>query len=376
MLAEPQPPTVTSGRKPGKSAAERKRLQRLRERETAPIFYSTPDWRVFTSWQTLQQKAGCQPDKLRKIIIKELVDNALDAGANVSLEFVDGTWMITDDGAGLDPDDVPHLFCVNRSLQSTKLRRMPLRGMLGNGLRVVMGAVAASNETVVVETRGHRLTLRVCSDTGHTLVVSDQVRPHTPGVTVFLTYTNADTDDGNFARSSIAMAKVGKHYTGPSSPWWYGPDDLYHLFKAVTPPDTTVGALCDSLGLSLDDDRSAQTLNLMDAELVLNKLRNAARPISPEELGYLGRGIKPGEHARQNGIHVTTSGAKIPYVVEAWATCNRSPYKGYGDIYIQTILNRSHTLAQITAEWRSHSIHISGCGLNQSIKTYLLNPAE
>jgi hypothetical protein len=38
---------------------------------------------------------------------------------------------------------VPRLFAVNRPLLSSKLKRLPLRGMLGHGLRVVMGAVAA-----------------------------------------------------------------------------------------------------------------------------------------------------------------------------------------------------------------------------------------
>ena len=52
-------------------------------------------------------------------------------------------YRITDHGPGIDPEDVPTFFAVNRPLLSSKLKRLPLRGMLGNGLRVVMGAVAA-----------------------------------------------------------------------------------------------------------------------------------------------------------------------------------------------------------------------------------------
>ncbi len=44
---------------------------------------------------------------------------------------------------------------------------MPLRGMLGNGLRVVMGAVAASDGWLAIETRGHRLTLASGYREGH-----------------------------------------------------------------------------------------------------------------------------------------------------------------------------------------------------------------
>jgi hypothetical protein len=74
---------TSSGRRPGASATERKRRQR--ERDQQPI-YETEDWRLFTELATLPQKAGCQPAYLREIVLKELVDNAPDAGARVSLD--------------------------------------------------------------------------------------------------------------------------------------------------------------------------------------------------------------------------------------------------------------------------------------------------
>jgi hypothetical protein len=143
--AEPPARAVTpaSRRRPGTAAAERKRQQRQREREQE-LIYETEDWRLFTDLATLPQKAGCQPEDLRKVVLKELVDNALDTGAAVSLEHADGAWIIADDGPGLEPAEVPRLFAVDRPLLSSKLVRLPLRGMLGNGLRVVAGAVAAT----------------------------------------------------------------------------------------------------------------------------------------------------------------------------------------------------------------------------------------
>src|ERR1700730_18237379 len=68
--------------------------------------------------------------------------------------------VIADDGPGIAPAIVPKLFSINRPLLSSKLRSLPLRGMLGNGLRVVAGAVAASQGSLVVETRGQRLGAR------------------------------------------------------------------------------------------------------------------------------------------------------------------------------------------------------------------------
>jgi hypothetical protein len=132
---------VTS-RPEGTPAAERKRQQRARERT---LLFEREDWRLFLDPATLPQKAGCQPEHVRKLVLRELVDNALDAGAHATLERDGETWIIADDGPGLDPDDVPRLFSVNRPLLSSKCQRLPLRGMLGNGLRVVVGAVAASD---------------------------------------------------------------------------------------------------------------------------------------------------------------------------------------------------------------------------------------
>jgi hypothetical protein len=72
---------------------------------------------------------------------KEVVDNALDTDADAVLDQIGpDTWLVTDDGPGLDRRQVVRLFAVNRSMTSTKLVRRPTRGAIGNGLRVVTAA--------------------------------------------------------------------------------------------------------------------------------------------------------------------------------------------------------------------------------------------
>jgi hypothetical protein len=119
------------------AARLRKQQQRERQRAAvAPVLYSRPDWRLFLNRNTLPQKAGCELRQIGRVVLKELVDNALDAGADeVTLTGGDTSCQLTDDGPGID--DVAILFAVNRPLISSKLRRLPTRGMLGNGLRVV-----------------------------------------------------------------------------------------------------------------------------------------------------------------------------------------------------------------------------------------------
>ena len=360
---------TSAGRRPGLSAAERKRIQRRREQNQS-LVYETDDWRLFLDFATLPQKAGCQPRDLRKIVLKELVDNALDAGAGVSLDYADNVWVVSDDGPGIDPAEVPRLFAVNRPLRSSKLRRLPLRGMLGNGLRVVAGAVAAAEGCLTVETRGHVLLLAVCQQTGHTIVVSDEPVLPRPGLTVRLSLGRGNPHDGALARASIAVAKHGKTYAGPSSPWWYGAGDLHRLFAQVTPPDTTVGTVCRSLGLALDDDRAARTLGRDEADAVLTRLRASVAPAPPEALGFIGKECWPTlpGYARKAGINAVQTGARIPCVVEAWAVCTRPAQKGQGEVEVTTLLNRSVTLATIQAVSWPGTIALKGCGLDRRVR--------
>jgi hypothetical protein len=58
----------------------------------------------------------------------------------------------TDEGPGRDgePEEIAELFSIRRPMRSSKLLRLPQRGALGNGLRVVAGAVLASGGALAV----------------------------------------------------------------------------------------------------------------------------------------------------------------------------------------------------------------------------------
>jgi hypothetical protein len=56
--------------------------QRLASGARDPLLLERPDWRLFIDRHTLPQKAGCEPQQLGRAIVKELVDNALDGGAD------------------------------------------------------------------------------------------------------------------------------------------------------------------------------------------------------------------------------------------------------------------------------------------------------
>ena len=125
-------------------------------------YFEREDWTLFRNLQTIGQKAGVPPETIPRLVAKELVDNALDvAGACKFGLLGNGRFYVQDAGPGLPGtgEEVAALFSVARPLTSSKLLRLPTRGALGNGLRVVTGAVLASGGELVVKTGGRALRL-------------------------------------------------------------------------------------------------------------------------------------------------------------------------------------------------------------------------
>jgi hypothetical protein len=138
--------------------------------------FEREDWTAFRTIEGLQQKAGVAKDKLRRLVLKELTDNGLDEGGEVRIGDLPGPgggYFVEDNARGIDgtPEEIARLFSIARPMVSTKLLRLPTRGALGNGLRVVAGAVLSSEGTLVVITRNHRIVLRPERD-GTTTVIS------------------------------------------------------------------------------------------------------------------------------------------------------------------------------------------------------------
>src|SRR3954452_22741101 len=139
-----------------------------------------PDTLQFQSIEGVCRMAGEPLHRLRRLIAKEVTDNALDAcdragcpGA-VTIEREHNRYTVIDQGGGIagDPAALADLFSTGRAMLSGKFWRMPTRGVLGNGLRVMVAVVALSDSTITVETRGRRTVLRPRRIGGMTEVVA------------------------------------------------------------------------------------------------------------------------------------------------------------------------------------------------------------
>ena len=172
--------TVTSRRdRPDLPATQRKRHRASggsgsAERQT---YFSRTDWSLFLDPGVSLAEGDRQRKDLRRLALREWSITEADAGAEVTIyqEVTAGSSLTT--APGMNPDDVARLFSVNRTLVSSKQLRLPTRGMVGNGLRVVMGAIAAFEGNLTVTTRGRHMRLAVDRETGLT-DVTENMKSH------------------------------------------------------------------------------------------------------------------------------------------------------------------------------------------------------
>ena len=118
--------------------------------------FSTSRLLDFVSEKELTLQCGYGRHDWALVVVKELVDNALDTGVFRQVRLDGQTIMVEDDGPGLPPGDLGRIFSLARPLLSSKVIRRPTRGALGNGLRVVTGAVVATGGHIDVATGGWR----------------------------------------------------------------------------------------------------------------------------------------------------------------------------------------------------------------------------
>jgi hypothetical protein len=342
------------------------------------------DWALFRTIDGLQQKAGVAARRLRRLVLKELADNALDAGSHVRAGALDvDRLIIEDDGPGLDgePEEIASLFSIGRPLRSTKLLRLPRRGALGNGLRVVAGAVLASEGSLAVITRNRRIVLRPQSD-GSTAVVEVTAADWQAGTRIEIGFGPALPFDGEpleWARAAAAMARDGSIYEGKTSPHWYDPVQFHELLLAYgsSPLRSLVaqfdgcsggkaGEIVSAAGL---DRATCESVDRQQAKALLKIARGAARKVNAERLGFVGREAFPDhKYAIERGYAPMGSEspqADIPFVVEAWAQKTREK----GDIEISVGVNRTPVTGEITAyRTAGKDLVLRGCGLSHCFK--------
>ena len=333
---------------------------------------------MFRSTTTLAQKAGVAESLLPRLVLKELVDNALDAGGAVQIGGLDGGgFYVTDNGPGIAPEEVAGLFSINRPLVSTKLLRRPSRGALGNGLRVVMGAVAASDGRLEVQTRNKHIVLSPRDDGSTAAEIHDADFP--VGTRVEITFganMKPDASPAYWARQAIAFAQGGAGYGGKPSAWWYDGDAFFELLRAggerpvrelVANLDGCTGAKAGQITAAFRSTPCCAMSRKQSIEL-LAAARNLAKEVRPERLGAVGplSALPDYAYALRRGTF-THGGrrpmARLPFIIEVWARV--TPVSaGQG---IDCLVNRTPITGDLRAWTDKNILNVYGCRLNIEI---------
>lgn len=331
--------------------------------------YEREDWTLFRNINTLGQKAGVPAHRLTALIVKEVVDNALDVGANVTLSGSHGHYVITDDGDGIPGTDeeVARLFSIRRPLLSSKILRLPTRGALGNGLRVVAGGVLSTNGSLIVETRGRKLRL-VPQEDGSTIAFNEGPSDIT-GTRITLTLGGilAAQDGTGMAQAAIKMRGESR-YEGKSSPHWYDSDSIWEMIQAG---GLNYGNLLDIFGVRSHADRNLTIQSLEQSDVLFERLRNSIAAPNATKLGVVGEDAlsHQGYALKRTQMTVAPGRGKfpavIPVVVEVWASKAESAR-------VEILVNRTMVCAKVSAGQhggREGKMWISGCGLDHYFKT-------
>jgi hypothetical protein len=343
--------------------------------KTLPNFkFEREDWTSFRTVDGLQQKAGVPKGRLRRLVLKELADNALDSGATKLeiAEMAEGSYLIADNGPGIPgtPEEIARLFSIRRPMLSTKLLRLPLRGALGNGLRVVAGAVLASKGSLTVTTGNRRITLRPEHDGGTSVVKVEPVK-FARGTKVEISFGPALPGDDNplrWARIAQHFARFGQSYGGKSSPHWFDAANFLELLSAsgersvrdlIAHLDGCTGGRAGEIVAAAGLSRAVcADVIRQQAEKLLAVAQDHAKPVRPQRLGAVGPEVFP-EHAYAC-VHGEMATPEIPFVVEAWA-------EAADEMSLGVCANRTPVTGAIDVTRDKRDIDAFGCGLRYTI---------
>ncbi|AOZ93616.1 ATP-binding protein [Paenibacillus crassostreae] len=334
---------------------------------------SIHDWMKFRSLETLPQKAGVSRDKLGLLVAKELADNALDHCGQCEVGYLEPNgFYVKDNGEGIDSALLSELFSINRPFMSSKILRMPTRGALGNGLRVVTGSVIASGGTMHVSTRGKRYQIQFQPD-GSSIaeIIGDDVNT---GTTIEIQFGDSLKVDLDWAEAAIYYNR-GDEYKGKTSGYWYTSESFYELCQGhsgsvrdlVSEFDGCTGAKAGKLASSYKN-RLSNSMTFEEAEELLGTIRNGSKQVNPDRLGSMGEVAGYSYYNSNDQFTVPTGrgmyGAEIPFAVEAWIDFDTPAG-------LDVLINKSPITGQMNLYRGKKDMVISGCGLFENINMKL-----
>jgi len=344
------------------------------------IFFIQPDWQLFTNLNTLPQQAGVNKHLLPKLAAKELTDNALDTNEKVDIShFIDDDlrdiFTVKNYGEGFiaTSEEIAKFFSIRRPLTSSKRWRMPSRGALGNGLRVVVGTIYCLKGELFITTHGKKWQL-IPQDNGFTEIkfIENQI---SEGTTIQMIIP-----ENPFAQQTPEWAELalkvnqGKNYLGKAQANWYDSDSFYNLLMTVPKEtnwnfflqyfeNTSAKKAQELANIFLEN----QEINRENTENLLGTLREKSKIFNLKKLGEVSE-LKDFDtyHKKYFEFEIKASkgklNAQIPSVIEVFIRKNE--YSNQTQFFV----NKSPIISEINLSIYGKQATIFGSGLNHSFE--------
>jgi len=173
----------------------------------------------FFELSDLQVATGVLANQFHLVILKELMDNAIDAcedeespGVEVCIHSSEKglySFCIGDNGPGLSAEDIEKILDFEHYASSKSAYKIPTRGRLGNALKTIVGIPIAMNHQtemipLIIHTRGIKYTVKVVvNPIVQDLKVSIDTEPSPYSDTRFIVTTSLEEMDFDDCREMV-----------------------------------------------------------------------------------------------------------------------------------------------------------------------------
>lgn len=130
----------------------------------------------------LEKQTGQSARRFGNVVIKELLDNALDAcdgltDARVTVRINPSMISVHDTGAGLPAEVVEEILDFNTRTSDKFAYRSPSRGAQGNALKTLLGIATLCGGHLTVESCGHRHHIKATATPLGTVDIQHNAEP-------------------------------------------------------------------------------------------------------------------------------------------------------------------------------------------------------
>jgi len=297
-------------------------------------------WENYTNKSDLMRLLGENNEKnLLCWMVKELVDNAIDANrkaqANIKKEKyrpcelglteTKKGFYIIDHGNGLSEKDVRTIFSLKRdSSYSSKYIKTVTHGMLGQGIRVVLGICCIYGGKIKLFSQGKKYLIIPNQNSGEVEITSEK-GDVIEGTKIEVEFDNEEFNDSflSWGQDSIKLDKT-LFFNGYTNPWWYSAEEIKFLLKKSTEEKFVRKFSKKFFNIKIQKESKFYKLKINDllsknyntVEEFLNELRETStQTVKFNRIGHL----EGYEYYKFEYNYEELFNRKIPYLTEVWA---------------------------------------------------------